>query len=101
MIRNTKYAYYKIYNIIKEKSYYGIIDIVLNQILFNTDEEITTIKPYIENSQSNSPNSVLVLTSNSAYRICALSVDVNCIDSNSCSIPKEKISVEINVISII
>ena len=85
MIRNTKYAYYKIYNIIKEKSYYGIIDIVLNQILFNTDKEITKIKPYIENSQSNSPNSILVLTSNSAYRICALSVDGNCIDSGSCS----------------
>ena len=50
MIRNTKYAYYKIYNIVKQKTYYGIFDIKLNQILFNTNEEINTFIPYIENS---------------------------------------------------
>ena len=73
-IKNTKYVYYKIYNTIKEKYYYGIIDIILNKVIFNTDEKINSFKPY-------SSNSMLAITDNSAYKICALSDTNGCIDS--------------------
>ena len=36
-IKNYKYAYYIIYNPTKEKTYYGIIDIKKNLVVFNTD----------------------------------------------------------------
>ncbi len=42
-IKNYKYAYYKIYNPTKGKTYYGIIDIKQNLVVFNTDEEILTL----------------------------------------------------------
>ena len=75
-IRNTKYVYYTIYNIEKETYYYGIIDIILNKVIFNTDEKINSFKPY-------NSNSMLAITENSAYKICFLSNNTGCI--NSCS----------------
>ena len=83
LIRNTKYAYYEIYNIEKEKTYHGIIDIVLNSVIFNTDEKINVFKPYIYNNLES--NSMLAITDNSAYRICVLVDSDECLDSNSCS----------------
>ena len=75
--RNTRYVLYQIYNIIKEKTYYGIIDIVLNKVIFNTDEVIKSFKPY-------SSHSFLAITNNSAYKICALTEENNeCISSCS------------------
>ena len=44
MIRNTRFIYYEIENNktnsenIEKEIYYGIIDIILNQIIFNTNE---------------------------------------------------------------
>ena len=75
--RNNRYVLYKIYNTIKEKNYYGIIDVVLNKVIFNTDEVINSFKPY-------SNNSFLAITNNSAYKICALS-DENKKCISSCS----------------
>ena len=47
--RNTKYVLYEIYNTIKEKTYHGIIDLVSNKVIFNTDEIIHQFKPYSSN----------------------------------------------------
>ena len=40
LTRNTQYVLYEIYDTIKNKSYYGIVDILENKIIFNTDEPI-------------------------------------------------------------
>jgi len=61
----TKYVYYEIYNNIKKITYHGIIDIILNKVIFNTDEEI---KKFIPKSKY----SMLALTKDSAYEICAI-----------------------------
>ena len=73
-IRNTKYVYYEIYNNDKKISYYGIIDIILNKVIFNTNETIIKFMPY-------SSNSMLAITEESAYRICAISDGNTCINS--------------------
>ena len=62
-INNYKYAYYKINNLENNKTYYGIIDIKKNIVVFNTDEEIITYVPY-------SDISMLAITSSTAYEIC-------------------------------
>ena len=74
-INGTKYAYYKIDNNKDGTTYHGIIDILLNKVIFNTNEEIKKFIPYLNNS-------ILALTSDSLYKICAIS-DPNgaCIDS--------------------
>ena len=61
LIRNTKYAYYQIE--FNSTTYYGVIDIRKNQIIFNTDEEIKEFKPL-------SPYSLLAIKDSSAYEIC-------------------------------
>ena len=61
----NKYAYYKIENKNTGKTYHGIFDIVLNKIVFNTDEKINVFIPY-------SSNSMLAITDKSAYRICTI-----------------------------
>ena len=73
-IRNTKYVYYEIYNNDKKITYYGIIDIILNKVIFNTNEIIIKFLPY-------SSNSMLAITEDSAYRICAISDGNICINS--------------------
>ena len=80
-IRNTKYAFYKIRDKKDDIIYHGIIDILLNKVIFNTNEEILEFKPY-------SSNSMLAKTSNSAYKICTIQDNGNCIDqcSNSFTI---------------
>ena len=61
IIRNTKYAYYKIFS--NGSPYFGVIDIESNQIIFNTNISILEIKPF-------SKNSLLVITPSSAYEFC-------------------------------
>ena len=79
----TKFVYYEIYNNIKKVTYHGIIDIILNKVIFNTDEEI---KKFIPKSK----NSMLALTKDSAYEICAIyDGDYNCLDT--CNNPTAKI----------
>ena len=61
----TKYVYYEIYNEDEKVTYHGIIDVVLNQVVFNTDEPIDTFIPY-------SSNSMLAINKISAFKICVL-----------------------------
>ena len=81
-IRQTKYVYYTIElnQTTNQKSviYYGIIDIINNKVLFNTNEEIKSIKPF-------SSNSLLIITNSSAYKLCTFTKgeDNNCI--NECT----------------
>ena len=77
-IKNYKYAYYKIKNPSKGKTYYGIIDIKQNLVVFNTDKEILTYVPY-------SDISMLALTSTSAYEICVIKKDGACVDTYDCT----------------
>ena len=70
-IKGSRYSFYEID--INSELYYGIFDIITNQILFNTKEEI---KKYIPISKY----SMLAITDNSAYEICIISVDGKCIE---------------------
>ena len=73
----TKYVYYEIYNENEKVTYHGIIDITLNQVIFNTNIPIDTFIPY-------SSNSMLAINKISAYKICAIKDDNNeCVDECS------------------
>jgi hypothetical protein len=74
-IRNTKYIYYKLYNTNKNIYYYGIIDVVLNKVIFNTDEQFKLFIPY-------SNNAMLAMTSDKLYKICMIYNNNDC--SNKC-----------------
>ena len=77
-IRNTKYVFYELQNNKSNEIYHGIIDIQLNKVIFNTNETILEFKPY-------SNISMLAITENSAYKICALKNELgdDCIESCS------------------
>ena len=64
-IYDTQYVYYNITNINKNKFYYGIIDLKLNKIIFNTDEDFIEYKPF-------SLTAMYAKTRNSAYKICMI-----------------------------
>jgi hypothetical protein len=68
-IYDTRFVYYKIYNEDKKKFYYGIIDVSLNKIIFNTDKKINEFKPF-------DSNSMLAITDDSAYKICAIQENI-------------------------
>ena len=76
--RNTKYVFYELHNNKNNEIYHGIIDIQLNKVIFNTNETILEFKPY-------SNISMLAITENSAYKICALKNELgdDCIESCS------------------
>jgi hypothetical protein len=61
----TKYVYYKIYNEGKRKYYHGIIDIVQNKVIFNTDEQINNYYPL-------SNKAMYVSTDDNYYQICII-----------------------------
>ena len=72
-ISYTRFVYYNISvkntnNQNTDKFYYGIIDITLNKIIFNTDEQLLEFKPY-------NNNSMLAITSENAYKICPIAKD--------------------------
>ena len=72
-ISYTRFVYYNISvkntaNENTDKFYYGIIDITLNKIIFNTDEQLLEFKPY-------KMNSMLAITSENAYKICPIAKD--------------------------
>jgi proprotein convertase subtilisin/kexin type 5 len=74
MIRNSRFVYYVIEH--KETQglkYRGIVDIELNQIIFNTNEDIREFKPL-------GNNSMLAITSDSAYQICPIKENNKCVD---------------------
>ena len=69
----NKYIYYAINNTQTQKTYHGIYDVILNKIMFNTDINIDTFIPY-------SNNSMLAITGDNAYRICAIQINGECVD---------------------
>ena len=73
----THYVYYSIYNKKTTKTYHGVLNVKTNKIVFNTIEDINVFIPY-------SSNSMLAITSESAYRICLIqdsSNADNCLES--------------------
>ena len=63
-IENTVYVYYILINKRTGKKNYGLINMIYNQIIYNTDEEIISFVPYTSNQ-------MLAITSTSAYKVCA------------------------------
>lgn len=73
-ISYTKYVYYKLIDKNKKITYRGIIDVILNKVIFNTNEEINTFIPF-------SRNSMMVMTYNKLYKICAIYYNNECVDA--------------------
>ena len=69
----NKYVYYTINNTKTKKIYHGIYDVKLDKIMFNTDIDIDAFIPY-------SNNSMLAITKDTAYRICAIPDGDDCIE---------------------
>ena len=76
LILESKYAYYKIYNKDKNKTFYGLIDISNNKVLYNIEGDFTTFIPI-------SPHEMLAANENSAYKICIIKSSNN--GNNDCS----------------
>ena len=74
---NSKFLYYIFKEKNSEKRYYGIFDIQINKIIFNTAEEIITFFPL-------TLHSMLAITKNKAYEICTYKDSSgNCVDTCS------------------
>ena len=67
----TQYVYYKLHNEDKNKNYFGIIDIELNKVIYNTDEQLTNFTPF-------SKNAMIATNQNSGYKICAIFTGGDC-----------------------
>ena len=63
--KGSKYAYYKIYNTDKNKTYYGIVDVTESKILYNIEAEFQTFIP----ASTGSTVIMLGLTSTTVYQI--------------------------------
>ena len=72
-IPGTKYIYYKIYNIDKNTTYSGLMDVKENKVLYNIEGDIKQFIPD-KNGQ------MLAITDNSLYKVCI----VKSSDGNSC-----------------
>ena len=81
-IKGTKYAYYIIKNNDRNISYYGLVDIKNNKVLYNLEQE-TEMKSFVPISNN---GEMLAVTSTSIFIICAIkngeSCDTSCSDSN-------------------
>jgi len=69
----NKFIYYRMQSLNNNEKYYGIFDVKLNKIIFNTKEEINEFIPYNDKS-------MLAVTKEKAYKICAYKENNNCID---------------------
>jgi hypothetical protein len=73
----NKFIYYEMISLNNNDiHYYGIFDVKLNKIIFNTKEEITAFIPYNEMT-------MLAVTKEKAYKICAYKDNNNCVDTCS------------------
>ena len=71
----NKFLYYKLKSKENGEIYYGIFDIALNKIIFNTKEKIIEFIPFSEMA-------ILATTKDKAYKICAYKdSNGNCIDN--------------------
>ena len=73
-IEKTQYVYYSVNNLETGAINYGIMDLLSQQILFNTDHQITNFEPL-------SNNEMLVITSTGANKICLFRNGDNCVSS--------------------
>ena len=80
-ITGTKYAYYKIKNIDKDVTYYGLLDVTESKILYNVQAEFTTFIP----ASTSSTVIMLGITQNTVYQFCIIKTDCQnqCTDSNA------------------
>ena len=69
-----RYVYYIIKNTATNEKYYGLFDVKLNKIMFNSNVAFDKFIPY-------SRNSILAIKGNSVYRICPI---VDKTNSNNC-----------------
>ena len=79
-IPGTKNAYYKIYNKDKNTTYFGLIDIKQNKVLYNLEADEVTFIP-------DSSGQMLAVTSNSLYKICTVKINNDCSNAYSESCP--------------
>ena len=88
----NQFVYYKIRNKNNNnKIYHGILDIILNKIVFNTDETIIEFIPF-------SNISMLAITPTNAYKICIYKDNEgNCIEK--CNNNEYKLDVDSNICS--
>ena len=75
-IQGTQYIYYKLYNKNKNKNYYGLVDIKVNKIMYNTEEEISYFIPFLTHE-------MLALTGTSAYKLCIIKSSSSCLETCS------------------
>lgn len=73
MIRNSRFVIYEILDEIKNIKYRGIIDIELNQIIFNTNESFNKFQPLMNYS-------IFALTDIKAYEICLIKDSGKCVE---------------------
>ena len=71
---NPRFAYYNMTNQKTGQNYYGIIDLELNKIIFNTNEQLDKFIPY--NSES-----MLAFSKTKAYQICEYKNNDGCIET--------------------
>ena len=83
---NNNFVYYKIRNTVTNKYYHGILDIKINRIVWNTDKTVKTFIPYIRTRSAGDQgtyeyaDSMLVITEDSAYRVCAYNYNNDCVE---------------------
>ena len=73
-IKKTPYIYYTVKNLATGKYNYGIMDLLTQKILFNTDQEITNFEP-LTNYE------MLIFSNGEAYRICLFRNGDSCVSS--------------------
>jgi hypothetical protein len=82
---NNNFVYYKILDKVTQITYHGIVDLYTNKIVWNTDKEVLLFIPYIRDRYTSNQgeyeyaDSMLVITKDSAYRVCAINYDGDCV----------------------
>ena len=76
-IPNTHYVYYKIYNKDKNITYYGLIDIKENKVLYNIEGDDITFIP-------DSSGQMIAITQTELYKICIIKDNDECNNIDQC-----------------
>ena len=83
---NNNFVYYTILNKVTQVLYHGILDIITNKIVWNTDIEVKMFLPYIRiftetgnKGQYEYADSMLIITQDSASLICPIKHNGACV----------------------
>jgi len=82
---NNNFVYFTILNKVTNVLYHGILDIYTNKVVWNTDKEVTLFIPYVTTRYTSDQgnyeyaDSMLVITKDSAYRVCGIKDGGNCV----------------------